>query len=111
MILPGARAMLPRMNTRFLSALLTAGLALVNAANAAGPTAYPFFPFCIDWHDAKKRGFAEQATMLKELGYDGVRPHLSPEARRTHCLAGCRRAEAVPDHDAGEPRPDREGAL
>jgi len=31
-----------------------------------------FFPFCIDWHDAKKRGYAEQAAMLKELGYDGV---------------------------------------
>jgi sugar phosphate isomerase/epimerase len=33
---------------------------------------YPFFPFCIDWHDAKKRGYAEQAVMLKELGYEGV---------------------------------------
>ncbi len=31
-----------------------------------------FFPFCIDWHDAKKRTFEEQAKMLKELGYDGV---------------------------------------
>lgn len=31
-----------------------------------------FFPFCIDWHDAKKRTFDEQAAMLKELGYDGV---------------------------------------
>lgn len=33
---------------------------------------YPFFPFCIDWHDAKKRSFLEQAEMLKELGYPGV---------------------------------------
>lgn len=33
---------------------------------------YAFFPFCIDWHDAKKRTYAEQAVMLKELGYDGV---------------------------------------
>lgn len=33
---------------------------------------YPFFPFCIDWHDAKKRSFQEQAVMLKELGYEGV---------------------------------------
>lgn len=32
----------------------------------------PFFPFCIDWHDSKKRTFEEQAAMLKELGYDGV---------------------------------------
>jgi sugar phosphate isomerase/epimerase len=31
-----------------------------------------FFPFCIDWHDSKKRGYAEQAVMLKELGYDGA---------------------------------------
>jgi sugar phosphate isomerase/epimerase len=31
-----------------------------------------FFPFCIDWHDAKKRDFTQQAEMLKELGYDGV---------------------------------------
>ena len=33
---------------------------------------YPFFPFCIDWHDAKKRNFEQQAVMLKELGYPGV---------------------------------------
>lgn len=32
----------------------------------------PFFPFCIDWHDAKKRSFEEQARMLHELGYPGV---------------------------------------
>jgi sugar phosphate isomerase/epimerase len=31
-----------------------------------------FFPFCIDWHDAKKRDFVQQAPMLKELGYEGV---------------------------------------
>ena len=40
-------------------------------ATAAAPT-NAFFPFCIDWHDAKKRTFAEQAVMLKELGYPGV---------------------------------------
>jgi sugar phosphate isomerase/epimerase len=33
---------------------------------------YPFFPFCIDWHDSKKRSFEQQAEMLKELGYPGV---------------------------------------
>ncbi len=42
------------------------------AARAAEPKPYPFFPFCIDWHDAKKRNFEQQAEMLKELGYDGV---------------------------------------
>lgn len=33
---------------------------------------YPFFPFCIDWHDAKKRNYVQQAAMLKELGYEGI---------------------------------------
>jgi sugar phosphate isomerase/epimerase len=31
-----------------------------------------FFPFCIDWHDSKKRNFEQQSEMLKELGYSGV---------------------------------------
>ncbi|MRR31215.1 sugar phosphate isomerase/epimerase [bacterium] len=31
-----------------------------------------FFPFCIDWHDSKKRDLDQQAQMLKELGYEGV---------------------------------------
>ncbi len=48
--------------------LLTLIVAL--AAGTAG--AEPFFPFCIDWQDAKHRTFDEQAVMLKELGYDGV---------------------------------------
>ena len=37
-----------------------------------GAPANPFFPFCIDWHDARKRSFEQQAQMLKELGYPGV---------------------------------------
>ena len=46
----------------------------IPAADAPAPAKLqnPFFPFCIDWHDAKKRSFKEQADMLKELGYDGV---------------------------------------
>jgi sugar phosphate isomerase/epimerase len=55
---------------------LSAAEAPVNApsqgASSAGLTDYPFFPFCIDWHDAKKRNFEQQAEMLKELGYPGV---------------------------------------
>lgn len=42
------------------------------AAPLAKVEEYPFFPFCIDWHDAKKRNYAQQAAMLKELGYEGV---------------------------------------
>jgi sugar phosphate isomerase/epimerase len=44
----------------------------MNVAGAAEQKAYPFFPFCIDWHDSKHRTFEQQAAMLKELGYDGV---------------------------------------
>lgn len=45
----------------------------LSAAEPAKPSEQDvFFPFCIDWHDAKKRGFTEQAQMLKELGYSGV---------------------------------------
>ena len=46
--------------------------AAANPASAGEPKPLAFFPFCIDWHDAKKRSFREQAVMLKELGYDGV---------------------------------------
>ncbi len=52
----------------------TAAEATAAAKPASGTvdSTYPFFPYCIDWHDAKKRSFAEQAQMLKELGYPGV---------------------------------------
>ncbi len=60
------------MNVKFLGGLLLAWLALVQAAPAAGQKVYPFFPFCIDWHDAKHRPYKDQAAMLKDLGYDGV---------------------------------------
>ena len=53
-------------------ALLAVLLTPPNTLHAADQKLHPFFPFCIDWHDAKKRNFAEQAAMLKELGYDGV---------------------------------------
>lgn len=44
----------------------------VSAAEPTTPLSNAFFPFCIDWHDAKKRTFEEQAAMLKELGFPGV---------------------------------------
>lgn len=46
--------------------------AVVTEKPSPGGDEYPFFPFCIDWHDAKKRSFEQQAQMLKELGYPGV---------------------------------------
>jgi sugar phosphate isomerase/epimerase len=49
------------------------GFLRADAANLPKPSEQPvFFPFCIDWHDSKKRDFVQQASMLKELGYDGV---------------------------------------
>lgn len=60
------------MKTIRIAAWFAAGLLLSGVINAAEQKPYPYFPFCIDWHDAKKRSFEEQAVMLKELGYDGV---------------------------------------
>jgi sugar phosphate isomerase/epimerase len=60
------------MKIRLIGVALAAGLAIGSMAPAAEEKPCPFFPFCIDWHDAKHRSFGEQAVMLKELGYDGV---------------------------------------
>lgn len=52
---------------------LSFGFALgLGVAMGAPPAAQPFFPFCIDWHDAQKRTYGQQAGMLRELGYPGV---------------------------------------
>ncbi|OHE76893.1 MAG: hypothetical protein A2107_03685 [Verrucomicrobia bacterium GWF2_62_7] len=61
--------------TRVITAFLFAfTVGHMSAADAPTSPKLPnaFFPFCIDWHDAKKRSFKEQADMLKELGYAGV---------------------------------------
>ena len=60
------------MIAKFICAAFAAWLLVLSAAGAAEQKPYPFFPFCIDWHDAKKRSFEQQAEMLKSLGYDGV---------------------------------------
>jgi sugar phosphate isomerase/epimerase len=60
-------------NRLWLTSLL--GAALLAPAFASEPAVVKtnaFFPFCIDWHDTKKRNMEQQAQMLKELGYDGV---------------------------------------
>src|SRR3974377_2131228 len=49
---------------RALALAITLAL-LPPVTRAAEQEAHHFFPFCIDWHDAKKRSFAEQAQMLK----------------------------------------------
>jgi sugar phosphate isomerase/epimerase len=58
---------------RTIACLILAVLTVVPASAAQKNQPFSaFFPFCIDWHDSKKRGFEEQAVMLKELGYPGV---------------------------------------
>lgn len=73
----------------------------------------PFFPFCIDTHDAKKRDLEQQAVMLKELGYDGV-GHLwldkIPERLKTLDAAGLKlyqitmTVDITPGKQAYDPR-------
>ena len=62
------------MKTRFLLLFLLASAPVWGAIKSteALKESHSFFPFCIDWHDANKRNFTEQAAMLKELGYEGV---------------------------------------
>ncbi len=35
-------------------------------------SAHPFFAFCFDTHDTRKRDLEQQAAMLKQLGFDGA---------------------------------------
>jgi sugar phosphate isomerase/epimerase len=61
--------------TLSLTVLCLAAAATARSAET-GPAApglkNPFFALCHDTHDAKKRTLAEQAEMLKTLGYDGA---------------------------------------
>jgi sugar phosphate isomerase/epimerase len=76
---PLASPLKPHRQIIALVALTLATLAPTAAASEPTPLATPrapaftaFFPFCIDWHDARKRTFEQQAQMLVELGYPGV---------------------------------------
>ncbi|MEN6607044.1 MAG: TIM barrel protein [Bryobacteraceae bacterium] len=52
--------------------LLLAPLAAVALRARSRSLKNPFFALCMDTHDEKKRNLAEQAAMLKDLGYDGA---------------------------------------
>ena len=39
-----------------------------HASRAAEPTAHAFFPFCIDWHDAKKRTYRRASRDAQGAG-------------------------------------------
>lgn len=70
--------MTTRLNRRLFlrhASLLAAGGLLARPGRAASPAEDfrpPFFALCMDTHDAKKRNLADQAALLKELGYDGA---------------------------------------
>jgi len=55
-----------------ITALPTTGWLRAAGQAPARARPNPFFAFCMDTHDAKKRSLAEQAQLLKELGYDGA---------------------------------------
>lgn len=57
---------------KFFRTALAVAIPFLAALDTVAASTNAFFPFCIDWHDAKKRSFVEQAQMLQELGYDGV---------------------------------------
>ncbi len=61
-----------KLMTRLVSVVLLVLSLVASVAAEPSPRFSAFFPFCIDWHDSKKRGFEEQAVVLKELGYTGV---------------------------------------
>lgn len=61
--------------------ILVGGLGVCSVGRAADRRAVPgkesaasakLYAFCMEIHDAKKRTLPEQATMLRQLGYDGV---------------------------------------
>ncbi len=63
--------------TFVLAAVALAPPALSAAEAASQPVSvgqgtWPFFALCMDTHDARKRTLAQQAEMLKELGYSGA---------------------------------------
>ncbi len=64
------------MRNKLLAAafLFSASLTALAAPEINPPHAKqnPFFAFCMDTHDTKKRDLAQQAEMLKDLGYDGA---------------------------------------
>ena len=57
---------------RSASVILVSVLAAVACAGERPRRPGPFFGLCVGTHDAKRRTPEQQATMLKELGYDGM---------------------------------------
>jgi len=56
----------------FLKTCAIGAWQLGRQSRAAEDAPFPFFALCMDTHDAKKRTVAQQAELLKELGFDGA---------------------------------------
>ena len=106
------------MRTLILTGVLTLSgvLSSLPAPDAASPStkANPFFPFCMDTHDAKKRNLEQQAAMIKELGYDGV-GHLwldnIPERLKTLDAAGLKLFQITLSVDIAPGKPGYDARL
>lgn len=75
--------------------------------NMSSP-AWPFFAFCMDTHDAKKRTLAQQATMLRDLRYAGCgHLWLDDVETRTKTLSnvGLRLFQVYVNVDLAKPQP------
>ncbi len=59
------------MFNRLLPLLAVTLLAAAPRPATQKPPPWPFFAFCFDTHDSQKRSLQQQASLLKELGYDG----------------------------------------
>jgi sugar phosphate isomerase/epimerase len=102
------------MNARLVPLVaLLAGLCPGRAADLPPAATNPFFPFCMDVQDAKKRSLPEQAALLKELGYDGA-GHLwlgdIPERLQTLDAAGLKLFQITTTVDLTPGKPGYEPA-
>jgi len=93
---------------------LLAGICSQRAADLPPAATNPFFAFCMDVQDSKKRSLPEQAQLLKELGYDGA-GHLwlanVPQRLQTLDAAGLKLVQITTIVDLTPGKPAYEPAL
>jgi len=109
------------MRSRTVTRALVAALVLAAACRAAGeekpaprPAAPALFALCMDTHDSRKRTLADQAALLKELGYAGA-GHLwldgVAERLKTLDAAGLRLFQIYMNVDIAPGKPPHDARL
>ena len=83
-VLPGVGLAIASLAPALFAAEVATPPQIVNAAGRSDP---PFFPFCIDWHDAKKRcchAVDQEAADLSrnDSVKDGSRAHAKTQSRQ-----------------------------